>query len=31
MATTNNAGTRSIAAGQRWYALDPADVAGRLA
>jgi len=30
MATTNNAGTRSVAAGHRWYALDPADVAGRL-
>ena len=30
MATTDNAGTRPVSAEQRWYALDPEDVASRL-
>ena len=30
MATTDNAGTRPVSAEQRWYALDPEDVASRV-
>ena len=30
MATTDNAGIRPVTAEQRWYALEPADVANRL-